>query len=104
MSVAHYLAAMVRVRDRVLRRWVQLRTAIRERRFTDPTVVALLGVLAAFAATGIWCVHDILSDLPSIAAVRTIGSGAQATTLLDSHDRTAFTIFQEQRIDVPLSR
>jgi hypothetical protein len=29
---------------------------------------------------------------------------SQATTLLDAADHPAFTIFREQRIDVPLSR
>ena len=29
---------------------------------------------------------------------------AQATTLLDARDRHAFTIYREQRIEVPLSR
>ena len=29
---------------------------------------------------------------------------AQATTLLDANDQRAFTIYREQRIDVPLSR
>jgi len=45
-----------------------------------------------------------LRSVPDEAALRGIGTMAQATTLLDAQDRPAFTIFREQRIDVPLSR
>jgi penicillin-binding protein 1A len=41
--------------------------------------------------------------VPDREALRGIGSMAQATTLLDAQDRQAFTIFREQRIDVPLT-
>jgi penicillin-binding protein 1A len=42
--------------------------------------------------------------LPDEAALRDIGAMAQSTTLLDVHDRQAFTIYREQRIEVPLAR
>ena len=37
-------------------------------------------------------------------SLRRIGTMAQATTLFDAHDRPAFTIYKEQRIEVPLDK
>jgi penicillin-binding protein 1A len=48
-------------------------------------------------------VASIMRAVPDKDALRGIGTMAQATTLLDANDRPAFTIFREQRIDVPLS-
>jgi 1A family penicillin-binding protein len=42
--------------------------------------------------------------LPDEQAIRRIGEMDQATTILDASDHVAFTLFKEQRIDVPLSR
>ncbi|HEY7191117.1 MAG TPA: PBP1A family penicillin-binding protein [Vicinamibacterales bacterium] len=60
-------------------------------------------MLIAVSASA-WVVIDAVGSMPDQAALRGIGSMAQATTLLDAQDRPAFTIFREQRIDVPLSR
>jgi 1A family penicillin-binding protein len=49
-------------------------------------------------------VVSILRDVPDRDALRGVGTMAQATTLLDAKDQHAFTIFREQRIDVPLSK
>ena len=51
-----------------------------------------------------WFVRDIVTDLPDDSELGDIGTMARATTLFDSKDRPAFTIFKEQRIEVPLSR
>jgi penicillin-binding protein 1A len=56
------------------------------------------------AGVSAWFVRDLFTGLPDRNALRGVGTMAQATTLLDVHDRPAFTIFQEQRIEVPLSR
>jgi 1A family penicillin-binding protein len=58
--------------------------------------------LTVFIASG-WFVVSVVSDMPDGAALRGIGTMAQATTILDAKDGHAFTIFREQRIDVPLS-
>jgi penicillin-binding protein 1A len=55
-------------------------------------------------AASVWFVHDIVTDLPDDRALRSVGTMAQATTLLDVHDHPAFTIYREQRIEVPLKR
>jgi 1A family penicillin-binding protein len=52
----------------------------------------------------VWLVIVAVRSVPDAAALRGIGTMSQATTLLDAQDRPAFTIFREQRIDVPLSR
>ena len=42
--------------------------------------------------------------LPKRADLARIGDMAQATTLFDLNDRPVFTIFKEQRIEVPLAK
>jgi 1A family penicillin-binding protein len=74
-----------------------------------PRTTAALGISAAvsaFLAVSVtaWLVMGAVGSVPDQAALRGIGTMAQATTLLDAQDRPAFTIFREQRIDVPLSR
>jgi penicillin-binding protein 1A len=56
--------------------------------------------LGAFA----WFTYDVTHTLPGRAAVRSMGNMAQATVLYDVADRPVFTIFKEQRIEVPLAR
>ena len=69
-------------------------------------LVATIVVLAVtgFAAAGwlTWFSYDLTTGLPNRDALRGLGDMAQATTLFDAGDRPAFTIFKEQRIEVPL--
>jgi 1A family penicillin-binding protein len=69
------------------------------------TATAVLVALAGWAVAGwlAWFTWD-LTRLPSPEALRTIGEMVQATTLYDAHDEPVFTIFKEQRIEVPLTR
>jgi penicillin-binding protein 1A len=71
-------------------------------------VVATVAVLAVlmFAAAGwlTWFSYDLTAGLPNREALRGLGDMSQATTLFDASDKPAFTIFKEQRIEVPLSR
>ena len=62
-----------------------------------------LGLWAAVIGS-IWYARDIIVAVPAAEELRGIGSMDQATTLFDRADRPAFTIFKEQRIDVPLAR
>ena len=70
--------------------------------------VVLARVVAVFALVFVgattWMVVGAVRSMPDEAALRGIGTMSQATTLLDAQDHAAFTIFREQRIDVPLSR
>src|SRR5687767_704615 len=83
----------------------KLAAAVRgNRRLFVACIVALS--IVAWAAVGVsaWFVRGVVTGLPDKSDVREIGAMAQATTLLDVHERPAFTIFKEQRIDVPLER
>jgi penicillin-binding protein 1A len=72
-------------------------------------VLAALVVLVSAAAWslvawGTWYIHDLGTGLPDRAAMSRLGEMAQATTVFDRHDRPVFTIFKEQRIEVPLAQ
>lgn len=70
-------------------------------------VAVLLGsAVMAWATAGMaaWLSHDLMTGLPGTEGLASVGEMAQATTLLDVHDRPVFTIFKEQRIEVPLDR
>lgn len=66
------------------------------------SLVALAGwSLAAFAA---WFTWDITLNLPARETLRGLGEMAQSTTLFDRDGQPVFTIFKEQRIEVPLDQ
>jgi penicillin-binding protein 1A len=67
-------------------------------------VVALSLVTWTAVGASAWFIRDVVTGLPDEDDVRGIGAMAQATTLLDVHGRPAFTLFVEQRIEVPLER
>jgi 1A family penicillin-binding protein len=66
----------------------------------------VLMALVLFTASGAaaWFAYDLTAGLPGRNAVRDLGEMAQATTIYDAHDTPVFTIFKEQRIEVPLGR
>ncbi len=66
-------------------------------------VLMALALLAAAGAT-LWFAYDVTAGLPTRARIRGLGEMAQSTTLFDADDAPAFTIFKEQRIEVPLER
>jgi penicillin-binding protein 1A len=67
-------------------------------------VIAAALCVAVGLGSAAWLLASAFGSLPNQDAIRGIGTMAQATTLFDAEDRPAFTIFREQRIDVPLSR
>ncbi len=73
------------------------------RLFLATVVMVSVGTWTSVAAA-VWYAQDVVTGLPDHQTLRDIGSMAQATTLVDVKDRPAFTIYQEQRIEVPLSR
>ena len=93
-----------RLRDRMdelKREWLDARRR-------HPRVV--LGVAASFVLIaalsvlgGVWFLAGLRDGLPDLAAMRRIGEMDQATAVFDDKDQLAFTIFKEQRIEVPLS-
>jgi len=62
---------------------------------------ALMVVVAIVASA--WMVVSLRRGLPDVDALRRIGEMDQATAVFDRHDELAFTIFKEQRIEVPLA-
>ena len=74
-----------------------------------PTVLAALVTVmavAGFIAAGwiAWFSYDLTAGLPDREEVRGLGDMAQSTTIFDASDRPAFTIFKEQRIEIPLEK
>jgi penicillin-binding protein 1A len=67
-------------------------------------ILTLCGLTWAAVAAALWLLGTVLTGLPPADAVRNIGSMARATTVFDMGDAPAFTIFKEQRLEVPLSR
>ena len=68
-------------------------------------VTSVLAILL-FAAAGwlAWFSYDITAGLPDREELRGLGDMAQSTTIYDAENRPVFTIFKEQRIEVPLDR
>jgi 1A family penicillin-binding protein len=71
--------------------------------FLAAAFVVYLGGCTGLGAS-FWYLHAAAKGLPDAAAVSAAGSMARATTIADGAGRHAFTIFQEQRLQVPLSR
>jgi membrane peptidoglycan carboxypeptidase len=70
--------------------------------FLAAAIVSFTFALVAMGASA-WLVYDVFHDLPSSSELRGVGSMAQATTLYDRDNKSAFAIFQERRIEMPLS-
>lgn len=68
------------------------------------TVLALAMVVFFLAGWAAWFSYDLTTGLPDRTALKGIGDMAQSTTILDASDTPVFTIFKEQRIDVPLEK
>ena len=68
-------------------------------------VVAAVAVIV-FLAGGwaAWFSYELTAGLPNKTALRALGDMAQATTIFDGADTPAFTIFKEQRLEVPLGK
>src|SRR5919197_1123588 len=74
----------------------------RKPRFLASAIVTIALILLVSAAAFVWFAYDITAGLPDRTAIRGLGEMAQATTILDARDTPVFTIFKEQRIEVPL--
>jgi len=70
--------------------------------FLALVIVVSVVTLMVFAGS-LWLTYDVAHDLPSASQLRDVGSMAQATTLYDKDNRAVFTIFQERRVETPLS-
>jgi penicillin-binding protein 1A len=66
-------------------------------------VVTLAFVAALSVGSGLWFWSSLRDGLPDGVAIGLIGQMDQATIVLDQDDRPAFTIYKEQRIEIPIS-
>jgi 1A family penicillin-binding protein len=73
--------------------WQKARAADRRYVAGGAAVVAGLGIILAV---------DIIGGSPGADQIRTMGHMPVASVVFDRHDKTAFTIFQERRHEVPL--
>ena len=71
---------------------------------TRALVAGVLIVAWALVGATVWVSWDLVADLPGRDQLNRVGDMAQATTIYDAADRPVFTIFKEQRIDIPLDR
>src|SRR6185295_18841644 len=62
-----------------------------------------IALLMASVTSGYLC-WAAAADADRTAAAFALSTGAQSTTLFDAQDQPAFTLFIEQRSDVPLNR
>src|SRR3954469_24548634 len=92
---------MARLREwsRSSRRWL----ASKPRTVTAAIVLMAL-VLFGLTGAAAWFAYDVTAGLPSRKEVHGLGDMAQATTIFDAHDAAVFTIFKEQRTEVPIDR
>ncbi|HEX5474461.1 MAG TPA: PBP1A family penicillin-binding protein [Vicinamibacterales bacterium] len=88
---------------RSLVRAVRGRLAGRPRVLVGLIAVAAIVCLAALGSLA-WFGYDLTSGMPGRAAIRGLGDMDQATTIFDEHDKAVFTIYKEQRIEVPLEK
>ena len=93
---------------RLRNRMDELKRQLDEARRLHPRI-ALGAAASAFliavllTGAGIWFLVGLREGLPDQNAMRRIGEMDQATAVFDDTDKLAFTIFKEQRIEVPLS-
>ena len=66
--------------------------------------ITLAAILVVAGGSTLLYLNHLSSTLPDRDAIERLGEMDQATAILDAQDRPAFTIFREQRIDVPMSK
>ena len=87
--------------DELKREWLH---AKREHPRLVIGVVTAFGLAAVLSIGGAaWFLNGLRAGLPDRAAIEQMGVMDQATSVFDNKDQLAFTVFKEQRIDVPLS-
>src|SRR3954468_8846031 len=85
----------------VSREWRTVRT--QHPRLAIGGVPGVLGVAAASTVGSAWFLVSLFNGLPDTDALHRMTVMDQATAVFDTEDQLAFTVYKEQRIDVPLS-
>ena len=87
--------------DELKKEWTEAR---RQYPRAVPAVTIAIAILPLLVvAAGLWSLVALSSGLPDGDTIRKIGDMQQSTAVFDASDQLAFTIYQEQRIEVPLS-
>jgi penicillin-binding protein 1A len=70
------------------------------------TVIVGVLAMAVFLGAGwlAWLSYDLTTGLPDKNKIRGLGDMAQSTTIYDAADKPVFTIFKEQRIEIPIEK
>jgi len=79
-------------------------TLSRRPRLIIATIAVLALTLFLFGGWAAWFSYELTAHLPGKKELKALGDMAQATTLLDARDKPAFTLFKEQRLEVPLEK
>jgi len=79
-------------------------TLSRRPRLIVATITVLALTLFLVAGWAAWFSYDLTARLPGKKELKALGDMAQATTLFDARDKPAFTLFKEQRLEVPLEK
>src|SRR5580765_5561687 len=87
--------------DELMRAWYEARR--RYPRIAVGVVAAFVVLATLSAGGGVMFLAGLRDGLPDMDAMRRIGEMDQATAVFDDKDALAFTIFKEQRIEVPLT-
>jgi len=74
-----------------------------QRRLLAGLAVGFTVLAVTVLGSGVWLLASARAGLPGKEAIGRIGDMNEATIVYDAHDKLAFTIFNEQRIDVPLT-
>jgi 1A family penicillin-binding protein len=85
----------------VSREWRTVRT--QHPRLAIGVLTAVLVVAAASTVGSAWFLVSLFNGLPDTDALQRMTVMDQATAVFDTEDQLAFTVYKEQRIDVPLS-
>src|SRR3954451_14862311 len=85
----------------VSREWRTVRT--QHPRLAIGVLTAFLVVAAASTVGSAWFLVSLFNGLPDTDALQRMTVMDQATAVFDTDDQLAFTVYKEQRIDVPLS-
>ena len=87
--------------DELKREWNEARR--RHPRIAFGVAASFVLIATLSVAGAVWFLATLGEGLPDLAAMQRIGEMDQATAVFDDKDQLAFTIFKEQRIEVPLA-
>ena len=100
-TVEGMAVAISRWMDELMRVWHEARR--RHPRIAVGVVAAFVLIAVISGGGSVLFLTGLRDGLPDLDALRRIGEMDQATAVFDDKDALAFTIFKEQRIEVPLT-